>query len=101
MAKRKTKELVWGPEWIKLPTGSYLHRDDLAKYEGKGCNKCGETVFNIYESGNGVACPKCVKKRTKDDDGNWKEARLCGKFDMVEMRVTQVFKHSESEETEH
>lgn len=80
---------MWGKEWIKLPSGSYLHRADLAKWEGKGCPKCGETVFNIYQSGNGVACPNCVWKR---------DGILYGKFDMVAMRVTKIFQVNEGKD---
>lgn len=85
--------LVWGPEWIRLPSGSHLHRDDL----GQGCSKCGETVFNIYGSGEGVACPHCVKKRVKSEDGSWRECTVYGKFDMVAMRVVKVFKRANRE----
>jgi hypothetical protein len=100
VAKKKaaSNESVWGPEWIPLPSGSRLHRDDLAKWEGRGCWKCGEVVFNIYESGSGVACPSCVRKRTKDDDGNWREVKLYGKFDMITMSVVQTFQVKEGED---
>jgi hypothetical protein len=91
-------EDIWGPEWIELPSGSRLHRADLAKWDRRGCWKCGETVFNIYGTGDGVACPHCVRKRTKDENGNWRVPEVVGKFDMVAMRVTEVFKQKARED---
>jgi hypothetical protein len=86
------------PDSIPLPSGSYLSRADLLKWNGKGCHTCGETIFNIFESGRGVSCPKCV--RTPKDPLTREPLPIYGKFDMVKMEVVQVFRTRGNDGTE-
>jgi hypothetical protein len=77
-------------EHIRLPSGSFVHRPTLESWEPKGCHKCGETVFNIYPPGMGVACPNCVRRPRNPDTRE--PLPIYGKFDMVSLEVVEVLR---------
>jgi len=64
--RRSPRPSQWGEEWIVLPDGDAIHRDDLGP-----CAECGQVEFRIYASEQttsagkrthlNVACPNCVK----------------------------------------
>jgi hypothetical protein len=84
------RKAVEDSEHIPLPSGSFVHRPTLEAWEIKGCNTCGETIFNIYPNGFGVSCPKCCKRPR--DSATKEPVPIYGKFNMVTLEVVQVFR---------
>lgn len=88
---------LWGPEWIRLPGGTGLHRDD-----SQVCRDCGSPRMTVirYEIRNQaderiaantvVACKTCTRHWQRHDSGRRPLWRELGEVDMRTGTVYQT-----------